>query len=401
MVDFELEGIVRELERHHELFRCLWDVGMPCPSHSIDTAAVAFSSSGAPLRFLINPDFWQHLPPYDRAFILAHEMLHIALGHGLRTVGMKNREASNVAADLVVNHLLIAQFGFSRALLTDWKALCWVETVFPDRLLTPTNLPLETYYLLCRDRRFDFLRLADSHDSWPQPGHLPPCMRAQRDVDAALGDLPEAVRADLVERLQPEMSACAGHTALGHWSPVRDVKAPPVAWLDLLRRELTCNADVDKPSWCRLNRRMIFSGALQLPAADPSGASEAKATVSVFVDASGSVWQWRHHLMALARSLPGDRFVVDAYSFDTLVYPLSRLDRTCGGGGTDFACIERQLIKGRYPRHVVVITDGEAPPIKARHPERWLWLVADTNPGAAPMGPPARTMTLPPLPSCP
>ena len=59
----------------------------------------------------INRQFWQKLTPAERLGLLAHEVLHAALLHVPR-IGKRDLILWNVAADIVVNGVILAQEGF-------------------------------------------------------------------------------------------------------------------------------------------------------------------------------------------------------------------------------------------------------------------------------------------------
>lgn len=60
----------------------------------------------------INPDFWRSLTPAERLGLLAHEVLHAALLHVPRR-GKRHPLIWNLAADIVVNGIILAQEGFA------------------------------------------------------------------------------------------------------------------------------------------------------------------------------------------------------------------------------------------------------------------------------------------------
>src|SRR5437764_1348702 len=60
----------------------------------------------------INPRFWNGLTPAERLGLLAHEVLHAALLHVPRR-GKRNPLIWNIAADIVVNGIVLAQEGFA------------------------------------------------------------------------------------------------------------------------------------------------------------------------------------------------------------------------------------------------------------------------------------------------
>jgi predicted metal-dependent peptidase len=92
----------------------MWELGKPVFTNVIDIAAVSFDEQGDVLLFSFNPDFWDKLSVYERQFIISHECLHVILNHGLRVFNAKNKDFANIAADIVVNHMLVNKFAFLR-----------------------------------------------------------------------------------------------------------------------------------------------------------------------------------------------------------------------------------------------------------------------------------------------
>ncbi len=388
----EFREIACRLETFHELFRALWDLGEPVFTETIDTAAVAFDSEGAPLRFLFNPAFWEELPTYDRDFVICHEMLHAVLNHGFRGLGLTNHAVANVAADIAVNHLLVSRFGFIRELLRDWSSICWVDTVFNSRTesLPATNLTMEEYYALLMSRKNVQLRaLVDEHffrDG--QEGSLNN-EKAASELEARLSDLDPEVRRGVGAMLGAEGKAqpVCGTQQLGAWCRVEPVLSRPVPWEKIVRSRIVRPADPDPADgWVIPPRRL--------------GAAEELITVGTmerqqwtkgvqrcvfFLDASGSTWELRDRFFGLALSLPVSQFLVELCSFDTEVYPLDiKRPEVCGGGGTSFDALERWLLARTagpiitpYPDVVIVLTDGMGGPIEPRYPKRWHWLLTE------------------------
>lgn len=89
------------------LFGCLSMHLKPVEDASVPLAA----TDGR--RLFYNPGPFEHLQPGQRLGLLAHEVLHCALGHVCKwRVGEREREKWNVAADHVVN-LILRDFGLS------------------------------------------------------------------------------------------------------------------------------------------------------------------------------------------------------------------------------------------------------------------------------------------------
>jgi hypothetical protein len=88
-----------------------------------------------------------------------------------------------------------------------------------------------------------------------------------------------------------------------------------------------------------------------------------------------------------------DNIEVEWHSFDGEVWPFVIGEGFKGGGGTSFQIIDDHIQEGA-PRHgeaepcceeeqdfVLVITDGYAPHIMPREPDKWIWLI---TPGGDP-----------------
>ncbi len=390
LVEEEFKLLLSSLERHHELFSSLWQIGAPRFTEEIETAAIVYSSSGAPVRFLFNPKFWRSLPNYDREFVVCHEMLHVVLNHGFRSKDIANRELTNIAADIAVNHLLVERFGFVRELLQDWTRCCWVDTVFAAPL-PPTNLTMEQYYDMLT--RLDLIQTPPPLDvhlfESTSVGSIRN-LRAAKEVDELLRTLIPHLRADLLERLGEEGRARSmrGKEALGAWFTVTPEPPPKIPWERIVRKRLRLTAEEGSESWSREHRRLGSFTEFSLPGIDDQQRILGKKTRQrcvFFIDASGSVFNLQDRFFALVQSLPSHLYDIELCSFDTLVYQLDiREPVVRGGGGTSFRILEdylkapssgRETLRMRYPDVVFVLTDGFGDKVCPRHPDRWHWLL--------------------------
>ena len=139
--------ISRILEAHHVIFYKLWDMGVPNISEDIPTACVKFNKSGALMSFEFNPKFWDSLTDYERAFVIAHECLHVILNHGLRNPSVNQAEhlIANIAMDIAVNEMLSNSFKFDLNKITNCPDICLCDTVFKEENV-PNDRSFE-YYL--------------------------------------------------------------------------------------------------------------------------------------------------------------------------------------------------------------------------------------------------------------
>jgi hypothetical protein len=152
----EFFDISRQLEDCHSIFYKFWEVGKPYFTRTIPTAAVAFNpKDGTYISFVFNPDFWNWLDDYSRRFVIAHEMVHLILRHGLRIKDCKRTQLANVCLDLVVHRLLTNKFGFDRKKVKSADNLCWKDTVFDNNEhykgpKVEDDKAFEYYYLLAK-----------------------------------------------------------------------------------------------------------------------------------------------------------------------------------------------------------------------------------------------------------
>ncbi len=89
------------------------NIGNPHWTSSIPTAAVTLPKLEAKnatkqdaFQFVFNPDFAGSLTPEQFGFVLGHEAMHIVLYHLNLSLGFKNKEIFNIAADCVINDYL-------------------------------------------------------------------------------------------------------------------------------------------------------------------------------------------------------------------------------------------------------------------------------------------------------
>jgi len=131
----EFEEIALDLEEHHGLFSQFWSMGVPRFTRKIPTAAVAFNRKGQYVEFIFNPDFWDQLSYEERKFVICHECLHVMFEHGIRMTNADQKHVANLAMDVVVNHTLIDDFGFSHSDLNSVVQEADAEAGTPEQTL--------------------------------------------------------------------------------------------------------------------------------------------------------------------------------------------------------------------------------------------------------------------------
>lgn len=357
--------ITRILESKHSVFYQFWNAGKPVFTSKIPTAAVSFDRQGNYIQFLFNPQYYNSMDNYSRAFVIAHEMLHIILRHGKRGIG-KQQELSNIAMDLVVNHTLINRFGFDRDLIINAEALCWIDKFFKPEANIPDDLSFEEYYELLLDESKSNLKaeymLVDSHEFC----ELPELVEITPEELESLKQSTETDRKAGTElgnqfiKLKPEPKyKHKWETIIKNWArPFMDYKTEE-QWIR--DRKYNCISD-----------EFMLSSDRYL-----DNDEKKKIQVYFFQDTSGSCVHLAERFFKASNTLHPDRFDVKMYCFDTQVYPV--IDgKLSGFGGTSFTCIDEfvnQLPK--YPDAVFIITDGYGDKVEPTKPGKWYWFLSD------------------------
>ncbi|HEY4384210.1 MAG TPA: VWA-like domain-containing protein [Ktedonobacteraceae bacterium] len=102
----QISAAIIQLRLHSPFFATLTLFARIIPTQAYPTAA----TDGRDV--FINPDFWRSLTTAERLGLLAHEVLHAALLHVPRR-GQRHPLTWNIAADIVVNGIVLAQEGFA------------------------------------------------------------------------------------------------------------------------------------------------------------------------------------------------------------------------------------------------------------------------------------------------
>jgi hypothetical protein len=459
MSDAEYWSLVRRMEKYHAVFGKLIQMGRCVFTRRISTAAVAFGEGGELLEYYWNPDYYASISQYERDFTHAHEALHVLFNHGVRAKGHKSKIA-NIAMDLVVNHVLVERFDFVREFTARWWDYVWVDTTFRPEMVphVPTNESYEFYYelLLANEDEINYKLTMDVHemdsvefgegamsqigesetadqiikslsdalapedkktldqvmDKFADPKHMgkqpyqPPSRTGEvlKDFGADMSDK------DLSPQSKDSVGGVqAGSTAAGVWKRFSGFQPKPKPkWETIVKkrtRRLLEEVIREVEQWVVQDRRhleLLTDENFFLPCDYEDRARDyikRKPIVSLYMDASGSVWSMAERFFKCANGIPRDTFEVHWASFDTQVYRLDP-DKPCmrGSGGTSFYIIEDDIqaqIKlyahekasgkknprglARYPDLVVMITDGYGDRVQPQHPDRWVVLLTEGN----------------------
>ena len=385
------DRVGEELEDYYGMFYQFWSIGSPALVNNIPSAAVAFDKEGNFLSFLYNEEFWNGLSFDERVFIVAHEMLHLILNHGKRSMGMEPTVA-NIAADVVVNEMLVRYFGFERSDLSFADELCWLDTIFPDGSQVYGN-NFEHYYNVLMDGA-DVISitpffpddLCDMQND--TSGFVQDVVDASGyDADNVADVINEAKELDgsASDKVQKSNVGSKAGDSTGHWDKYGDIKSKENhKWVKLFKCFFKQHSDSENEQWAHPNRRFTeLPSDLILPSEhEQDNRDNNKISVWLFLDTSGSCYGLRKTFLEAYRTIPKSKFDVRLFSFDTMVQEVNLKDKKIyGGGGTCFATIERSIQRrlknegGKYPKIVMVFTDGEGTSVYPEFPDRWNWFL--------------------------
>ena len=388
----EWEAMREVYQDYFPLFETFHKMGEPIFTDKIPTAAVSFDKkdNGKFINFIYNPKFWNRCTKYERSFITAHESLHVFLNHGMRSQNLPvgEMELANIAMDVVVNHLLVENFGFDRDKIKFEKDLCWIDTVFkniPGGALPRQNF--EYYFALLRAHAtmvpVTVLKLVDDHSGFQGKDTSNIMKEVGKQID---GDPDLESDAAHLEQHQPQPGAKAG-TGQGDWSTIsREIVREKWTWERLFKKLFRDWTEAPEEQWARMPRRfMMLDPDLILPSEmEEEEKLKTKVRIWLFIDASGSCSGMVPRFVKAYKTIPKKMFEVRAFSFDTQAQELDVVNnRLYGGGGTAFSCIEseiRRIMKSEdveYPQVVAVFTDGDGNFVSPKHPERWHWFLDD------------------------
>lgn len=395
--------IAQHLDASHSLFRKFWDLGEPIFTDKVPTAAVTFNENGDFLEFLFNEKFWNKLTTYDKAFVMAHEMLHILLEHGFRINDENSdKEIANQAMDICVNGLLVNEFKFDRSKLKIEEIiggpLCWFDVIFANSKKVKKNREAEYYYNILKK-----LKKANHNTA---KGNVLDSHLTKEQTSAILGNI--------IDNIKNEISGCpiiedvvdgfsenkenkaisdiiiAGKSS-GEWQALTERKINfSRKWNSIIKkrdiiRKITDMVEVE--SFIKRNKRFeyVFDNDTLIPTdviIETEFLDKTKIGLFMFLDTSGSCIPFMEDFYDAYKSINKRIFDVRIFSFDTQVKELDiKNSKIHGGGGTNFQIIENKIQKiikdeqlKTYP-FVFVLTDGYGTSVNPANPKNWSWFL--------------------------
>lgn len=264
----EYRKAVSRLLLDHPFFGALALRLTAIPDDSIQSAC----TNGVNIRY--NPKWFLKLKPPERAGLLAHEVMHVALLHMLRREG-RDPKRWNIAGDFVINSALVKSglvLPHTELLDSQYDDMS-TEQVYE---LLPKDIgqnPTPTEVWLCTGKDGEIT---------DDPGG---CGGVEDHPNILDGQAVGKYEADLEVAIHQAAEAAKSIGKLpGHMqSLIEKALAPKVDWRMTLARFLRANNKSDF-TWVRPNRRLISSG-LYLPSLHTPCLEE----IAIVTDSSGSV----------------------------------------------------------------------------------------------------------------
>ena len=290
----------------------------------------------------INPDFFMSLNTEERVFLLIHESMHVALLHTLR-VGERDHERYNVAADHVINLMLIER-GFKMPSIG------------------------------CADRAFSGMSTEQVYALLPE--NATPSMGM--DIESATGSPDDSngqssgARAEIEQQIQDIIVRAAIQSKMQGDKPgtipgdiqifLDNLLNPKLPWHSILRRYMQASAKNDY-TFKKPNRRFFPDHIL------PSLSGQGLIDFTVAVDTSGSVSDeefkvFISELNSILKKMKPETITV--IHFDTRIKSVDKVSsvrdlmdvKFTGRGGTRIEPL-MEWANANKPKLLLVFTDGE------------------------------------------
>lgn len=341
-------------------------------------------------EILFAPSFLDRLTDSELAFILLHEVLHVALKHHSR--GSKyDKELYNVAADIVINSTILKS-GVS--IKVDGRDSIHLTPDGREGHLFTTE---EVYQMLLiqaqsnssqndeddktkKNKRKRTKGFNDNHDTWEQNNNNSSKL-AEKRLELAI------YNAIKLSQQLAERGFCAGNIPLEVERTITSMGKTTLDWRTILHDfiQLSVTDYTFNPPDRRFNEQDFF-----FPDLAPS--EESVSDILFMIDTSGSVSEEElSSVFAEIKSAINQFdgwFSCEVGFFDTEVKSVDKIEciedikklKPKGFGGTEFACIFEYIKNNMYdnlPKALVVLTDGYSwfPPEKDTLNLPILWIL--------------------------
>jgi len=311
--------------------------------------------------------------------ILAHEVLHVALSH-LDRMGKSNMELWNIAADLVVNDLLLSSnFQLPKEGLFD-----------RDLSRSPEGklLSVEKVYKTLTDKVKQFQQgQGNSNQQQNSDGSSGDGFdqMSQKRFDKHIPGKGESSSfSETIKRIVSGFSSMPGTMPGEMQEYLKESLAPKLDWRELLRRYLQ-KVTEDNVNWRKRKEFLRNFGYF------PTLETEDKVNVIFCIDVSGSIspedlQKFYSEILGVIRAVQLSKVTV--VQFDTEITNVEEISsssslqeiKIVGRGGTDFACLENISDKISKKADVVILmSDFYANSLDTYIADEMIYLVVDND----------------------
>lgn len=327
--------------------------------------------------------------------LILHENLHIGLRHLIHNIDLfrENRKLGNMAADYVVNDMIVSLKDKTIAKLPEGG--CYDPKYH--------NMNMREVYRLLKEEQEEKQKQEGSGSGEGEPqGEGSGYSFDEHDIDgegSANEMTPEEAKAleARIDRAVREGALLAGRLGVELPRAVTDLLTPKVDWREALREFVTSSCKgKDEYTWRKFNRRLLPND-MYLPTVEDESIGE----IIVAIDTSGSIGQeqineFATELVSICEVVTPD--AIRILWWDTMVHGeqvftdnytnIGQMLKPLGGGGTRVACVSEYINNKKVEAEaVLVFTDGyveQSPKWDINAPT--LWLVTDNTGWQPPAG---------------
>ncbi len=442
-IDAHFKSAIDYLDQNYAYFLTrVLNIGKPEWTATTPTACVTIpQTDNEDFKFLFNPNFAQNLTEEEMAFVLAHETMHILFNHIRIAKDYKYLKLFNISADCAINDLLVSNG------LQCPEGMCRGQEIVGFDCANATVAEVYDALLNQLEQEQEKSDAQDSsgagagsessnRNSQESEGELTPEQAAALEElleDAAMGEVDDhswlhqgteaqAKQADTVfqdvvdnevtpDEIEDHRKDMTPSGVGGQWagkgsggeSKFMQEHGVSLRWIELLKE---LDPDIFKepgkgppprPSYHTPRRKMQGFPDIILPVYRKNEQKEEKnkekPVIVMALDTSGSISRHTaNRFITLAKSIPQDKVKLHVCTFTTSYRELDLENPKYNSGGTNFAAVE-QFIRAKvlpeqkaqkYPKAVVVITDGHAGfygtrPDNQDLEKSWYWLLAQTH----------------------
>jgi predicted metal-dependent peptidase len=330
-----------------------------CPTAAVDGMNIYY-----------NRDFFHDMEEQEVKFVLAHEVMHVALDH-LGRRSHRDPEWWNMAADYVINALLIEEkigkmptkpvqdkdgtgATVQRVGLYDPKYIGWTsEAVYDDleKRKVKKQMTLDVHLQLGKD--------GDGKEGQKQRGQGMPVNISEEDL--------KKIREEMKNKVQQSAQAAkaAGKMPGNIARLVDELVEPKISWRDLLQDTIQ-SCLTDDFTFMKPNRRYMNSGIFM-----PSLKKDNTIDLEICIDVSGSISDemakdFLSEIYGISETYSD--FSIGILCFDTQIHNHQKFTKEdnildykiTGGGGTDFGNSFMKYYRDHavVPKKLIVFTDG-------------------------------------------